>query len=119
MLNNQLDRLSKADARIGEKLDSLKAKGVDVSASSAQYIVAQTALAKAKVDVEATSSLSTEQAGTETSKETLRSLVKTATDSIRSAGAQYKEVIKLLPKGSAKAEVKVETNTSTSTSVTE
>ena len=117
MLNNQLDRLSKADARIGEKLASLKEKGLDVSKASAQYTVAQTALAKAKLDVEATSSLSSEQADTETSKETLRSLVKTASDSIKSAGAEYRKIFPLMPK--EPVEVEVETSTSASTSVTE
>jgi hypothetical protein len=117
MLNNQLDRLSKADTRIGEKLASLKEKGLDVSKASAQYTVAQTALAKAKLDVEATSSLSSEQAETETSKETLRSLVKTASDSIKSAGAEYRKIFPLMPK--EPVEVEVETSTSASTSVTE
>jgi rRNA maturation endonuclease Nob1 len=117
MLNNQLDRLSKADARIGEKLASLKEKGLDVSKASAQYTVAQTALAKAKLDVEATSSLSSEQAETDTSKETLRSLVKTASDSIKSAGAEYRKIFPLMPKEPVKVEV--ETSTSASTSVTE
>ena len=114
MLSNQLDRLSKADARIGEKLASLKEKGLDVSAASSQYVVAQTALAKAKVDVEATSSISIDQASTETSKETLHALVKTATDSIKAAGAEYRKIFPLLPKEAPKAEVETSTSASTS-----
>jgi hypothetical protein len=113
MLSNQIDRLSKVDKRIGEKIAALQTSGIDVTAMNTQYVIAQTALAKAKVDVEATSSISTEQADTETSKEALRSLVKTAEDSIKAAGAEYRKVIALMPKEAPKGEVEAQTSTST------
>ncbi len=111
-LNAQLDKLVKLDVRVGEKITALKTGGMDTTAMSSQYVIAQTALAKAKVDVEATSSISTDQANTETSKETLRSLVKTAEDSIKAAGAEYRKVIELMPNASVNAKVETKADSS-------
>ena len=119
MLSNQIDRLTKVDVRISDKIKVLESSNVDVTAMSAQYLVAQTALEKAKVDVNAANSISIDQTSTTTSKEALRALVKTAEDSIKTAGAEYRKVIDLLPESDVHAEsdTKVETRTSTSTNV--
>lgn len=119
-LNGQIEKLSNIDKKIGEKISSLSSSGVDVTAMQAQYVIAQTALAKAKVDVAATSSLSIDQTDASTSKETLRSLVKTAEESIRAAGKEYKKVIPMLERSKVKTEkekTEVESDSSPSTSV--
>ena len=114
-LNNQIDRLSKVDVKIGERIKALKESGADTSAQEAQYAKAQTALAKAKVDVEAANSTSTDQVNGTTSKETLRSLVKTAEESIKIAGKEYMKIIPTLPEVKVKTEVDAKSSTSTST----
>ncbi len=120
MLSNQINRLMRADERIGEKIDDFKLKGVDVTLAVAQYTKAQTALAKAKIDVQATNSLSIDQTSIATSKDTLRSLVRTAEESIKAAGREYMKVLSLLPddgNDDDDDDKKVESNTSSTTSV--
>lgn len=114
-LNNQINRLSKVDVKIGEKIKALKETGADTSAQEAQYAKAQTALAKAKIDVEAANSASIDQTSTTTSKEAIRSLVKVAEDSIKLAGKEYMKIIPMLPE--AKVKTEVDANSSTSTKV--
>lgn len=115
MFTNQIDRLTKVDARIGEKIASMKASDVDVTAAEAQYIKAEAALAKAKIDVAATNSASIDQTSATTSKEELRALVKIAEDSIKACGKEYMQILSMLPEKNT--DTKVETKTSSSTSV--
>lgn len=114
-LNNQIDRLTKVDVKIGERIKALKETGADTTTQEAQYKIAQTALAKAKVDVEAANSATVEQTSTTTSKETFRALVKTAEDSIKAASKEYMKIIPMLPEAKVKAEV--DANASSSTKV--
>lgn len=91
-LNDKLSRLSKVDASLTAKISTLKNSGTDVTSASALLVTAQTSLAKATVDVQATASLIHDQTATSTSKEILKSLIKTAQTSVKTAGENYKKV---------------------------
>lgn len=112
-LNNQINRLSKVDIKIGERIKTLKEGGADTTLQEAQYVKAQAALAKAKVDVEAANSTSIDQVNNTTSKETIRGLVKTAEESIKAAGKEYMQIIPKLPEAKVKTEVDTKSSTST------
>lgn len=88
-LTNRLDRLTKIDAEITKRLSTRANTAPVVSLQ----VSAQTALAKAKVDVEAAKAAAVAEVKTTTSKEVLRNLVKTAEASIKTAGEEYKKVV--------------------------
>lgn len=94
MLTNRLDRLTRVDAEITKRL----AGKTDVVAVLALQASAQTALAKARVDIEATKSASLTELTSTTSKVVLRNLVNTAEASIKTAAEAYKKVTQAMPK---------------------
>ncbi len=96
-LTAQLNNLVSLDKRIADKINARKTAGTDVTAASAQYTVAQTALEKAKTDVAAAQALSIDQSvASTTSKTALHGLVKVAEDSLKAAGGEYRKIIPLL-----------------------
>jgi hypothetical protein len=96
-LTNQVENLNGVDVKIQARIDTAAKNGKDVSAAKAQYAIAKAALDKAIVDVSATKTISIDQTTTATSKDTLRSLVKTVEDSMKAAGVEYKKVLPLIP----------------------
>ncbi len=118
-LNARLTAIEQVDAKIAIRINALVTAGKDTTAVSAQFAIAQSALAKAKTDIEATKNISTDQTDLATSKDTFRALVKTAEDSIQNALAEYRKTINLLmptltprPAGTTSAtEVKTTTTT--------
>ena len=110
-LNNKIEKLSEIDAKILAKINTAEVNGVNIAAAKAQYTVAKAALDKAIVDLSATKTASIDQTAIQTSKDTLRSLVKTAEDSIKAAGAEYRKIIPLITPAT---DTKVETETSSS-----
>jgi hypothetical protein len=99
-LYTRITRLTKVDAEITRRLATRSPEpAVLVLHASAQSLLAQ-----AKVDVEATKAASAAELTTTTSKEALRSLVTTAETSIKNAGEAYKKVVQAL-KETPKAEV--------------
>lgn len=108
-LNDKLARLNKVDANLTAKIAQLKNSGTDVTSASALLLEAQTSLAKATVDVQATASLAHEQTATSTSKEILKGLISTARTSVTTAGQNYKKVAESI-------QVYIPTTVSTSTS---
>lgn len=88
-LQNKIAQLANIDARLNAKVAELKAKGNDTSTTTAFLVSAKVALEKAQIDVDATKALSAEQTATSTSREILKSLVKTAEESIKSAKDAY------------------------------
>lgn len=93
-LNTRIEKLVSVDTKIAAKLSDLQATGVNTSTSVTLYTAAQLNLTKAKTDVEAAKVVALEQTATSTSKEVIRSLVKTAEDSIKTAGESYRAVLK-------------------------
>lgn len=111
-LSNRLAELVKIETKITERINVLKAKGVNTTTSSTLLISAHTALTKAQIDVEATKSIAIEQTATSTSKEILKSLVQSAEVSIKTTADAYKKVAESL-----RIEAKTSgSNTATSTS---
>lgn len=113
-LNDQLGKLSQVDVKLLLKINAFEKEGRDVSLVKAQYTIAKTALDKAKSEILTATMISADQITKETSKETIRELVKTAEESIRTAGAEYRKILPLLAKvegdNSVEKEVKT-TNT--------
>lgn len=97
-LNAQLGKLSQVDIKISQKINSLEKEGVDMAKAKEEYVIAKTALDKANANILATRIIATEQLSKETSKEAFRSLVKTAEESIKTAGSEYKKVMLLIIK---------------------
>ena len=106
--------ITQIDTKIATELNTRATAGADTTAATAQYKIAQTALEKAKADIEAAKSLAATEVSADTSKETLRTLVKTAEESLQAATVEYRKTIELLrPKKTAtSASVKVETSAS-------
>lgn len=94
MLTNRIKRLTRVDAEITKQL-SLQ---TSTSSVLTLHVAAQTALAKAKVDIEATKKASISELNATTSKAILRNLVNTAEASIKNAAEAYKELVTLMPK---------------------
>lgn len=111
-LSSKIDKLSEVDRKILLKIGTAEAAKVDVSEIKTQYTVAKTALDKANADVLSTRMNSFEQIYIETSKETLRLLVKTAENSIKAAATEYQKLIPLLSVLNSEIN-KVETTTTT------
>lgn len=113
-LNDQLGKLSQVDAKILLKITTFEKEGRNVSLVKAQYTIAKTALDKAKSEILTATMISADQITKETSKGTIRELVKTTEESIRTAGAEYRKILPLLAKiegdNSVEKEVKT-TNT--------
>ncbi len=100
-LEERVTKLTKVDTELASRITKIAAAGIDTSAVTPLMTSAQAALSKAKTDVEATKTALAAETGTNTAKETIRALVKTAEDSIRAAGESYKKVmdaVKALPK---------------------
>jgi hypothetical protein len=110
-LSHRIEELTAFDAKVATRLNTLVQAGTDTTAATAQYKIAQTALAKAKTDVEATKAIADTEVSTDTSKETFHSIVKTAEDSIHSANEEYRKTVQLI-----KPTVSVEATTTTNTS---
>lgn len=91
-LMNRVDRLTKIDAEITKRLSVRTNTATALSLQAA----AQTALAKARVDVEATKAMSSVELNATTSKEVLRGLVNTAETSIKATGEAYKKVVEAM-----------------------
>ena len=97
-MNTQIGTLSQVDTKINTNINSLNKEGVNVASAKAQYIIARAALDKATADVLAARTIASEQLSVGTSKEAIRSLVKTAEDSIKNAGSEYMKIIPLISK---------------------
>lgn len=93
---NTLQEIAKTDAKIVTRINTLTQNGGDTGAVSVQLKTAQGALEKAKSDVAAAKAVATSETNTTTNQETLKSLVKTAEDSIKLAGGEYRKTINLL-----------------------
>jgi hypothetical protein len=111
-LNNKIEKLSEIDAKILAKINTAEVNGVNVAAAKVQYTVAKAALDKAIVDLSATKTASIDQTSIQTSKDALRSLVKTAEDSIKAAGAEYRKIIPLITLPATSTKVETETSAS-------
>jgi hypothetical protein len=107
-LNSKIEKLTGVDVTILAKINASSANGIDVTSAKAQYTIARAALDKAIIDIAATKTISIDQTSIQTSKETLRALVKTAEDSIKAAGAEYQKIIPLI---TITTDTKVETTT--------
>lgn len=95
-LNDRIEKLSNIDARIATKLSELQASGTDLSSTTPLFVIAQSDLSKAKTDIAAAKAAADEQVATTTSKEAIRSFVKIAEESIKTAGEAYRKVLKSL-----------------------
>lgn len=112
-LSERLMGLTRVDAELTMRLNRMATSGVDVAPIRGLQATAQIALAKAKVDVEATKTLAAAEVNSTTTKETLRALVKTAEDSLKAAARAYKTAIdaaKILPKPVAQVQVEAQAN---------
>jgi|GEM_PF-6621621 len=110
-LNQHLEKTIAIDARIAERLNAMDEEGKNVEAAAEQYVKAQAALGKARTDIAAAKALTSEQTATTSpavSKEALRTLVKTADESLKAALVEYRKVVELL-KVSVRAEAEVTT----------
>ncbi|HEY1037568.1 MAG TPA: hypothetical protein VGE62_03205 [Candidatus Paceibacterota bacterium] len=93
-LTRHVESITKADARISIRVNEVVASGTIAADLQNLHAAAQIALAKAKVDIEATKGIALEQLNaSSTSKEALKSVVKTAEASIKAAAQAYKEVL--------------------------
>jgi chromosome segregation ATPase len=116
--SERIEQLTNIDTRLGAKTTELQTKGTDVTNTIALLTSAKTALEKAKVDIEATKTLASEQTSTSTSKEVLKSLINTADASIKSAKDSYKKVgesLRPFLEGSTSTSTPVNASTSLST----
>jgi hypothetical protein len=109
-LNGKITKLSEIDVKILAKINTAEINGTNVTAPKAQYVIAKASLDKAIVDVNATKAASIDQTSIKTSKDAIRLLVKTAEDSIKTAGAEYRKIIPLITP--VISDTKVETETS-------
>ena len=95
-LNSQIIKLSQVGIKISTKIFGFENDRRDVTDAKVQYNLAKIALEKATSDVLATRMVAVSQIAKETTKETLRDLVKTAEESIKNAGSEYRKVLPLL-----------------------
>ena len=96
-LSDRVKSLTEADAKIADKIAKLNATGVSTTAVQDLLLTAQTALTTAKVDIEATKSLVTDQAtASSTSKDQINSLIQKAQASMKTAGEAYKKTLDAL-----------------------
>lgn len=105
-LTERVSRLSQVDSEITRRLTQYATSGVSVVSVTTLQTPAQALLAKAKIDVEATKTISEAELNATTTKETLRAVVATAEKSIKTAAESYKKVLdalKALPKVKVKA----------------
>ncbi len=100
-LTARIGHITQVDAGITKRLAAYTAAGTSVVSVTALQTQAQALLAKARLDVEATKSLSEAELNATTTKETFRSLVNTAETSLKATHESYKKVLdalKALPK---------------------
>lgn len=112
-INVQIGKLSQIDMKISAKIAELEKAGVNVTNAKAQYTIAKATLDKTTAEVIATRMIAMDQIGIETSKGTLRGLVKQAEESIKATGKEYMKVVPLIAQ--IKNDNKVEANKTTST----
>ncbi|MES3005614.1 MAG: hypothetical protein V4664_01560 [Patescibacteria group bacterium] len=115
-LTARISRLQNADQKLATRINEATTAGANMSTTTSLYTIAQTSLEKARTDVEAARAAVSEEISLETSKEVLRTLVKTAEDSIKIAAEAYKKTLMALE--SAFPSVKVKTNSSVTASTT-
>lgn len=97
-MNTQIAKLLQVDIKILAKINSLDKNDVNLTGAKAQYNIAKAALDKANADTLAARTVSSNQIITGTSKETLRTLVKTSEENIKKAGAEYMKIIPIISK---------------------
>lgn len=97
-LNAKLTSLTQIDYKISTKIDRIEKKGVDVTEIKAQYKIAKDLLFKANSDALAARMTAIDQTMVETTKETMRALVKSAEESIKTAGGEYRKILPMLAK---------------------
>lgn len=95
-LNNKINKLNQIDAKILAKIILLEKNEVDVTGIKSQYNISKSALEKARADLLASREVSASQITAETTRGSLRTLVKEAEDSIKSAANEYKKIIPLI-----------------------
>lgn len=92
-LSEKVAKLTRVDAELQARINVRASAGIDVSAAQGLLAVSRVALAKARVDVEATQSIAAMETMSTTTKETLRGLVTTAEASVKAAAESYRKVI--------------------------
>lgn len=95
-LNIQLSKIEAVDVKISTKIAAFEKESKDVTAAKAQYEIAKQALDKAKEELSATRMVGAEEITKETSKEALRETVKTAEETVRAIGREYRKILPLL-----------------------
>jgi len=95
-LNTQIEKLSQVDIKILNKIDTAESKGSNVVQAKAQYTIAKAAIDKATADIIASRTVAVDQTNTATSKEALRTLVKSSQDSIQVAGDESRKLLSLI-----------------------
>lgn len=116
-LTLRVNVLVEVDGKITDRINELTQTGTSTVAVSAQLLIAQTALAKARTDVTATKTITISETDSETTKDTLRDLVKIAEDSVNDATKEYRKTIELLrPNGNVMKSEKKENATGSTTS---
>lgn len=112
-INVQIGKLSQVDTKISAKIAELEKAGVNVTNAKAQYAIAKASLDKTIAEVTAIRMVAIDQVGVETSKGTLRGLVKQAEESMKATGKEYMKVVPLIAQ--IKNDKVVEANKTTST----
>ncbi len=92
-LTERVDRLSKTDIELQTRIDRRTAAGINTSTAQGLLATARIALAKAKVDVDATKAIAITEVMSTTTKETFKTLVTTAEASVKSTAESYRKVI--------------------------
>jgi len=91
--SNRIERLVNADAALTAKVNASQSEGVYLETTISLLTTAQGLLSKAKLDVEATKGIVIDELTTETSKEQIRLIIKTANESIVAAAKAYKDAV--------------------------
>lgn len=112
-MNVQISKLSQVDTKMSAKIAELEKAGVNVTNAKAQYVIAKATLDKTIAEVTAIRMVAIDQVGVETSKGTLRGLVKQAEESMKATGKEYMKVVPLIAQ--IKNDKVVEANKTTST----
>lgn len=113
-LSERVTNLTRVDAGVAKRLAAYTAAQVSTASVVTLQTSAQALLAKARLDVEATKTLSQSELNATTTKETLRALVNTAETSLKTTHESYKKVLdalKALPK------LKVQATTTATTTI--
>lgn len=100
-LSQHIERIAEIDGKVAARINLISDSGIEMADVETQYEKAKASLEKAKADVTATKALATDKTATTTpsvSKVALRTLVKTAEDSIKAAIREYKATIELMKK---------------------